>query len=301
MNKVVIVGCGNVGMAYAYALCTKKSSVDELVLIDINKQKAEGEALDLCHACACLGNHIKIKAGEYEDCNDASIICITAGRNQEVGETRRDLLAKNYQVFKSIITEINKTEFNGIYLVATNPLDTMTYITQKLSGFEPNRVIGSGTILDTSRLKFILSEKLLVNTKNVHAYVLGEHGDSEFIAWSSSLIGLNSVEEYLTKKEMEDILFDVRNSAYTIINKKGNTAYGIGVCLEEITRCVLENTKNILTVSAYNINEGLYYGTPAVIGRNGVERIMPVKLSKPEQKQLKTCLEAIRENIKSVQ
>lgn len=300
MNKVVIVGCGNVGMAYAYSIVLKKLNIDELVLIDINDKKARGEALDLTHASASEGYNIKIKAGDYEDCNGAKIVCLCAGRNQDVGETRQDLIGKNYDVFKDIVSKINKTKFDGIYLIATNPLDTMTYITQKLSNFEPNKVIGSGTVLDTSRLRSIIGEKLNINTRNVHAYVLGEHGDSEFIAWEDALIGANNVENYFTKKEREDILFNVRNSAYEIINNKGNTAYGIGVCLALITKSILNNEKLIYTVSSYDINSGIYYAMPSIVGANGVERIMPVNLSRAEQKQLNESIKSIKDNIRLI-
>lgn len=300
MNKVVLIGCGNVGMAYAYSLVIKKVNVDELVLIDINENKAKGEALDLSHASASEGNSVKIYAGSYKDCDNASIICLCAGRNQNIGETRQDLIGKNYKVFESIIKEIKKTKFNGIFLVATNPLDTMTYITQKLSGFEPSKVIGSGTVLDTSRLRNIIANKLNINTRNVHAYVLGEHGDTEFIAWENALIGANNVENYFSKKERQEILDNVRNSAYEIINNKGNTAYGIGTCLTLITKSIFNNEKLIYTVSCYDLEQGIYYACPAVIGKNGVERIMPVNLSKQEQKQLSISIKSIKDNIKGI-
>ena len=241
MNKVVLIGCGNVGMSYAYCLVAD-SSVDELVLIDINKEKAEGEALDLLHASSCSKRKIKIKAGDYADCNDADIICIAAGRNQEVGETRIDLIEKNLTVFKSIIKEINKTKFNGIYLIATNPLDAMTYATMKLSSFPKERVIGSGTTLDTARLRYLISEETKINPKNIHAYVIGEHGDSEMIPWNSAMIGLTSVDKFLNASKKKKILKDVRNSAYEIINKKGNTAYGIGMFLLNLTDAILNDS-----------------------------------------------------------
>lgn len=300
MNKIVLIGCGNVGMSYAYALCTKDLNVDELVLVDINKQKAEGEALDLSHAKAYLNKPMKIKAGDYADCNDAKIVCICAGRNQEVGETRQDLIHKNYGVFKSIISEVNKTNFNGVYLVATNPLDTMTYLTQKLSGFNPSKVIGSGTTLDTARLRYIVADKLSINTQNVHAYVIGEHGDSEFVAWKNALIGPNKASKYLTSKQMSEIQTDVRNSAYEIINKKGNTAYGIGVCLEGITRSILNNERKIFTVSCYDMNKGLYYGMPAIVGENGVVKVLGIDLSSEEKKELENSIKSIKLNIKSM-
>ena len=220
MNKVVLVGCGNVGMSYAYNIVTTPNSVSELVLIDVRKEKAEGEALDLMHAAAYGNANLKIKAGDYSDCSGAAIVCICAGRNQEVGETRQDLIDKNEAVFKSIISEINKTDFKGIYLIATNPLDVMTAITQKLSGFKHAKVIGSGTTLDSARLRHLLGQKFKVSPKSVHAYVVGEHGDNEMIPWSNATIGLNKIESKLSAEQKQEILNDVRESAYDIISKK---------------------------------------------------------------------------------
>ena len=177
MNKVVLIGCGNVGMAYSYALVNQKVYVDELVLIDINKDKCEGEAMDLNHCMAYSPSKIKVRVGDYSDCSDAKIIVIAAGANQAVGESRMDLIHKNSNIFKSIISEVMKNNFKGIFIVATNPLDVMTYITLKLSGLDAGRVIGSGTTLDTSRLRYMLSLETGVNPKNIEAYVIGEHGD----------------------------------------------------------------------------------------------------------------------------
>ena len=292
MNKIVIVGCGNVGMSYAYSIVTGDNAVGELVLIDVKKEKAEGEALDLIHASAYENSNIKIKAGNYSDCNDADIICVCAGSNQNVGETRMDLVDKNIKVFSSIIREINKTKFSGIYLVATNPLDIMTYATYKLSGFAPNRVIGSGTTLDSARLRSILGKKFSVNPKSVHAYVIGEHGDSEMIPWSNATIGLNKID--LTSNEKEEILNEVRNSAYEIINKKGSTSYGIGVCLMKITNAILGDSREVMTVSSYNEDHDCYLGIPSVVGKEGVIKSYYLQLNKDEHQQLSNsvrCLE----------
>src|SRR5574344_1511313 len=202
MNKVVIIGTGNVGMAFAYSIVISGSFVDELVLIDCNKDKAEGEALDLNHALAYAPKNLKIRAGDHKARNEADIICICAGRGQQPGETRTDLLTKNVEVFKSIIGEIKKTKFCGIFLIASNPLDTMAYTTMKLSGFKANKVIGSGTTLDTARLKYMIGEELNVSSKDVHGYVLGEHGDSEFVAWDNATVGGNDCNELLSKNQM---------------------------------------------------------------------------------------------------
>lgn len=300
MNKVVIIGCGNVGMSYAYALVTTRNKVSELVLIDINKTKAEGEAMDITHATAYSSHKIVVKAGDYSDCNDADLICICAGRNQEVGETRRDLIDKNYGVFKSIIDEINKTNFNGIYLIATNPLDVMTYITKKLSGFPAHKVIGSGTTLDTARLRCLVGDELDINPKNIHAYVIGEHGDSEFIPWSNAMIGLNKATQYLSEKQCDKILHNVRMSAYDIINKKGSTCYGIGMCLLNITNAIFEDSKSIFTVSAYNKEHDIYFGMPTILCKDGVKQTLFLELSKDEEKQLISSMNAIKETISEI-
>lgn len=300
MAKVVIVGCGNVGMSYAYALVTSKNKVDELVLIDINKSKAEGEAMDLMHACVYNTNKIVIKAGEYADCSKADIVVICAGASQLPGETRRDLINKNAKVFKSILSEINKTDFNGIYLVASNPLDVMTYLTFKLTKFPAKKVIGSGTVLDSARLRCLIGNEININPANVHAYVIGEHGDSEFVPWSNAMIGLNNAKKYLTENQRSRIQYEVRNSAYDIINKKGNTCYGIGMCLLYITNAILENSNEILTVSAYNKEHDVFFGMPTVLNKKGVKETPYIELSKEECDRLQSSIEQIKQTIKSI-
>ena len=301
MSKVVLIGCGNVGMSYAYCLVNQKSRVSELVLIDLNKEKCEGEALDLMHALSFAPSKMKVYAGNYSDCNNADIICICAGRNQEIGETRIDLVHKNYAVFKSIINEINKTNFKGIYLIATNPLDVMTYFTQKLSGFPKHKVIGSGTLLDTARLRYLVSEKLKINPKSIHGYVIGEHGDSEFVAWNNTQIGLNKATKFLTKAEMENIEENVRNSAYEIINKKGNTSYGIGICLTKITNAILDDSNKIFTVSSFNKEHGIYIGEPSVLGKNGVKKVLKLNLNKEDKLKFINSVNTIKEVINNIE
>ena len=296
MNKVVIVGTGNVGMAFAYSIVISGSFVDELVLIDVNKDKAEGEALDLNHALSYAPKKIKIKSGTYKDCNSADIVCICAGASQLPGEIRTDLLEKNTKVFKSIITEIKKTKFAGKFLIATNPLDTMTYVTMKLSGFNPNKVIGSGTTLDTARLKYLVSEKLNVNSKDVHGYVLGEHGDSEFVAWQNVTVGGNNAVDLLSKNDMSKINYEVKTSAYDIINKKGNTSYGIGMCLLSITNAILNNEKTILTVSCYSNEHDCYFSKPCVIGKNGIEKQLFINLNKEDTSKLMDSIQKLQDD-----
>ena len=295
MNKIVIIGCGNVGMSYAYALLNQRTKVEELVLIDINNEKTVGEAMDLNHCLAFAPSKIKIKAGDYSDCNDATIICIAAGRNQDVGETRLDLIRKNYDVFKSIITEINKTNFNGIYLIATNPVDIMSYITMKLSGLPSSRVIGSGTILDTARLRYLIGDELNINPKNVHAYVIGEHGDSEFVPWSNAIVGLKSIDNYLEKDKLEIIALSVKNSAYEIINRKGATYYGIGMCLVKITNSILDNDNSIITLSVFDEEKDIYYGMPCVVNKNGIKNIIKLELTEKENEKLGKSINILRE------
>ena len=295
MNKVVLVGCGNVGMSFAYNIVTTKNSVGELVLIDVREDKAKGEALDLMHAAAYSNAHIKIKAGTYADCGDATIVCICAGRNQEVGETRQDLIDKNVGVFKAIISEINKTKFNGIYLIATNPLDVMTAITQKLSGFEHSKVIGSGTTLDSARLRHLLGEKFNVSPKSVHAYVVGEHGDTEMIPWSNATIGLNKIESNMTAEEKQEVLNEVRGSAYDIISKKGNTSYGIGVCLMKITNAILGDSKEVMTISSYNKEHDCYFSMPTVVGKQGAESTYFLEMTDEEHKEISKCVAFLEE------
>lgn len=295
MNKVVVVGCGNVGMAYAYALVVNGSPVDELVLIDIDKNKAEGEAIDLNHAMSYAPRNMIVKQGVYEDCNNAKIVCICAGKNQKEGETRNDLINKNIDVFKDIISQINKTKFKGIYLVATNPLDTMTYVTQKLSNFPHNRVFGSGTTLDTARLKYLIAQNLKVNPKEVNAYVLGEHGDTEFVAWENAMVGGNKCEKLISKNTRSSISYDVRMSAYDVINKKGSTSYGIGMCLLKITNAILNNDKSILTVSCYNEQYDVYFSKPAIVGKNGIEKEIFINLSNQDNAKLISSIQSLQD------
>lgn len=300
MSKIVIVGCGNVGMSYAYSLVITKNKVDEIILIDLNKTKVEGEALDLTHAATYNSNKITITSGEYKDCNDADIICICAGRSQEPGETRSDLINKNYLVYKSIIAEINKTNFNGIYLIATNPLDVMTYVTFKLSKFPSNKIIGSGTVLDTARLRCLIGDEINVNPRNIHAYIIGEHGDSEIVPWSNAMIGLNKAKMYLNDDQCSRILYNVRTSAYDIINKKGNTCYGIGMCLAKITNAILEDSNEIMTVSSYDKENNIFIGMPTILNKDGVKEILQLELTRKEQDRLNESIECIKDTIKQI-
>lgn len=298
-NKVVLVGCGNVGMSYAYALLNQRTNVNELVLIDIDKDRVEGEVMDLNHCLAFAPSKIDIKAGEYSDCSDATLVVIAAGANQKPGETRMDLINKNSKIFKSIVTPIVESGFNGVFLVATNPLDVMTYLTWKYSGFETNKVFGTGTSLDTARLKYLVGSRLDVNPKSVHAYVIGEHGDSEFVPWSNADIALQDIEGFIEKDELEEIEKEVKNAAYEIINKKGATYYGIGMTLAMITNAILEDENRVITVSNYDSKNGIYMGTPAVVGRSGIKQRIYINLTEEETKKLQNSVDIIKSAIES--
>ena len=300
MNKIVIIGCGNVGMSYAYSLLNQSTPVNELVLIDINQDKIIGEVMDLNHCLAFSPSKIDIKVGTYEDCKDAKIIVIAAGANQNPGETRMDLIYKNAKIFKEIINSVMKSGFDGYFLIATNPLDIMTYLTFKYSGFAPNKVIGTGTSLDTARLRFLISEKVGVNPKDINAYVIGEHGDSEFTLWSSALVGSEKIDKYLTEEEKESIENDVKNAAYEIINRKGATYYGIGMCLVRITNAILSDENSIITVSSYDKTNDIFVGGATIINKNGCKERMYIKLNEEETKKLQNCVNIIKDAINSI-
>ncbi len=230
-RKVVLVGTGFVGMSMAYSL-ENQGGINELVLIDVLKDKAEGEAMDLAHGLACAPSRIDIKSGDYDECSDADIVVITAGLAQKPGQTRLELLQINAKIMKEVTENVVKSGFKGIFVVATNPVDLMTYVVEKVSGFPKNRVIGSGTVLDTSRLRYLIGKRLEVSPKNVHTYIMGEHGDSSFAVWSHSYVGCKSLIGILNdkgqdKEILNEIYTDVQQAAYEIINRKKATYYGI--------------------------------------------------------------------------
>ena len=299
-NKVVIIGCGNVGMSYAYALLNQRTYVNELALIDLNYDRIVGEAMDLNHCLAFAPSKIDIKAGTYADCKDASIVVIAAGANQNPGETRMDLINKNSKIFKEIVSNVMKNNFNGIFLVATNPLDVMTYLVQKYSGLPYHKVMGSGTSLDTARLRYLVGKKISVNPKNVHGYVIGEHGDSEFVPWSNVNIGLQNIDEFLNQEEKNNVEKSVREAAYEIINKKGATYYGIGMCLVRITNAILGNENAIITVSNYDGENGIYIGLPAIINKTGVSKKMKVNLTQSEIQKFQNSVNIIKDAIAKI-
>ncbi|MDR2023226.1 MAG: L-lactate dehydrogenase [Hungatella sp.] len=308
-RKIALVGTGMVGMSYAYSLLNQ-GVCDELVLIDINRKRAEGEAMDLNHGLAFSTAHMKIYAGEYKDCSDADIVAICAGVAQKSGETRLDLLKRNASVFQSIVEPVTESGFNGIFLVATNPVDIMTRITYSLSGFNPKRVLGSGTALDTARLRYLLGESLRVDPRNVHAYVMGEHGDSEFVPWSQAMIATKPIlslceEDGLAcREELNRIEDEVRGAAYRIIEAKQATYYGIGMALTRITRAILGDENSVFTVSAmlrgeYGQSE-VYAGVPCIINKNGIQRIISLSLTEEEMKQFHNSCDTLRESFEGI-
>ena len=299
-NKVVIIGCGNVGMSYAYALLNQRTYVNRLVLIDLNKDRIEGEVMDLNHCLPYAPSKISINIGDYQDCKDANIVMIAAGAAQKPGETRMDLIHKNAAIFKDIIDKVMASGFNGIFLVATNPLDVMTYLTYKYSKLPANKVIGSGTSLDTARLQNIIGKKLCINPKNIQGFVIGEHGDSEFIPWSNANIGLQNIREYMTLEEMAEIENEVRNAAYEIINKKGASYYGIGMALVRITNAILGNENTILSLSVYDEKNDCYVGLPAIVNKNGADRLIKLKLTEEEKEKLNKSISIIKNSINNL-
>ena len=299
-NKVVIFGCGNVGMSYAYALLNQRTNVNELILIDLNKDRALGEAMDLNHCLAFAPSKIDIRCGDYTDCSDAKIVVIAAGANQNKGESRMDLIYKNSKIFKSIVGDVVKSGFKGIFLVATNPLDVMTYLTWKYSGFDYHRVLGSGTSLDTSRLRYLIGDKLGIGPKNIHAYVIGEHGDSEFVPWSNATVGLQNVGKFLSVEEKQEIADEVKNAAYKIIERKGATYYGIGMCLVSITNAILGDENRIITVSTYDKENDVFIGLPTIVNKRGAKGRVFVDLTEEESLQLQHSIDVIKEALEKI-
>ena len=308
-RKVALVGCGMVGMSFAYAMLNQ-NICNELVLIDINKERTKGEAMDLSQGLPFAPTSMTIYSGDYSDCSNADVVVICAGAPQLPNETRRDLLQKNYKVFKSIVNPIVESGFDGVFLVASNPVDIMTQLVYELSGFPSGRVLGSGTSLDSARLRHSMSDYFKVNPRNVHAYVIGEHGDSEFVAWSQASVSVKRLDEMATiyanlYEDMDKIAVDVRDSAYEIINAKGATYYAIGMVLARLTRAILFDENSIFSVSAYLKGEygekGIYIGVPSIVNRCGVRQVVEMKLSDEEQEMFKRSCDVLRQMLREIE
>ena len=293
-QKVIVVGDGAVGSSYAFALVTQNIA-QEIGIIDIDKDKTEGDAIDLSHALAFTSPK-KIYSATYQDCHDADLIVITAGAAQKPGETRLDLVNKNLKIFKAIIADIMASGFDGILLVASNPVDILTYATWKFSGLPKSRVIGSGTSLDSARFRQAIADLVHVDARNVHGYILGEHGDTEFPVWSHANIGGLQIYEWVKDNPEVDeealvkVFFKVRDAAYEIIEKKGATFYGIAVALARITKAILNDEISILPLSVYLDGEygqeDIFIGAPAVINRQGIQHVIEIPLTDAEMDKM---------------
>ena len=303
-GKVVLVGTGFVGMSMAYSMLNR-GGINELVLIDIDKDKTIGEEMDLSHGLPYAPQKMIIKAGDYDECKDAQVVVITAGIAQKPGQTRLELAETNTKIMKQITESIMKSGFNGIIIVASNPVDLMTYVVAKVSGLSKNQVIGSGTVLDTARLRYIMAEYLKVSSKNIHAYIMGEHGDSSFVPWDHAYVGCKKVKDVMRDnnhpmEDLEKIHTDVVNAAYEIIEKKKATYYGIGMALNRLVRAILDGENSILTVSTY-LKDGqygqddIYIGVPAIINSNGVRELLELDLNEVEQEKLNNSCNLIKE------
>lgn len=304
-RKVVLVGAGFVGMSMAYSLLNQ-GGVEELVLIDVNKDKTIGEEMDLSDGLPYAPHKMKIKAGDYSECKDANIVVITAGLAQKPGQTRLELAVVNAKIMKEITQNVMANGFNGVFIIASNPVDLMSYVVAEVSGMPKSKVIGSGTVLDTARLRYLIAEYLQVSSKNVHAYILGEHGDSSLVPWDHCYVGCKKMIDIMKDNNhpMEDLkkIHDgVWQAAYKIIEKKKATYYGIGMALNRLVHAVLNDENSILTVSTYQNNEygqeGMYIGVPAIINKDGVKEILELKLNDEDQAKFNYSCEIMKENI----
>lgn len=303
IQKAAVIGCGFVGSTIAYALM-QKGTFSELVLLDANHAKAEGEAMDISHGLP-FAHAMDIREGDYEDIADASVVIITAGANQKPGETRLDLVQKNAAIMRSIIREVKRVKCEGILLIVSNPVDILTQVALEESGFPKERVIGSGTVLDTARLKYLVSEKLKVDSRNVHAFIVGEHGDSELAVWNCANIYGIGLEDFAKmrgysefEKEKDEIYHAVRDSAYEIIERKGATYYGIGMAAARIAESIVRDSHTVAPVSVslngeYGLS-GLCLSIPTVIGRDGAEQILEINFSEEENRKLRESADELK-------
>lgn len=309
LRKAAMIGCGFVGSASVFALM-QSGLFSEIVLIDSDRQKAEGEALDISHGIP-FAKPMQIYAGDYDDIKDAAIVIISAGANQKPGETRLDLVKKNVGIFKSIIPQIKEINYKGILLVVANPVDILTYTAWKLSGLPANRVIGSGTVLDTARLKYILGEHLEVDSRSIHAFIIGEHGDSEIAAWSSANVSGIELDKFCEMRghhnhdeEMKRIADEVKNSAYEIIEKKKATYYGIAMSVKRICECVIRDEKSILPVSSVMNGEfgitDVALSMPSIVGKDGFETRVPISLNYQEVDNLRKSADTLKDVMKGL-
>ena len=299
-NKVMIVGTGNVGASIGFSLVSQRTAVNELILTDLDMADAEGEVMDLQDTLAIAPSFLKIRAGSYtEEAADSDIIVLAAGAPQKPNQTRLDLLAENAKIFQNIITKIMSTGFNGIFIVVSNPVDVLSYLTWQYSGLPSEQVIGSGTLLDSARLRFRIAKQLNSSPKSIHAFQVGEHGDSEFTLWSQANFGGQKITDLIKTSELNKIEIDTKQAAYNIIAKKGATYYGIGACVTQIINCILHDEKRVLPISSYDNFTDSFYGFPTVLGRNGVEQRLDLNLSEKESIKLQKSINVIKSALKN--
>ena len=311
-RRIMLIGTGFVGMSFAYSMLHERG-IDEMVLVDVNEDKARGEAMDLTDGLVYADTEMKIYSGNYADAEFCNIAVLTAGAAQKPGQSRLELVKINAQITKGVCKQLKANKFNGILIVANNPVDIMTYVAWKASGLPKEHVFGSGTVLDTARLRVELADLLGFDPSNIHAYILGEHGDSSFVSWTNCYIGCKSLLEYLDEKQislmkLQNVYIDVRDKAYKIIDLKKATYYGIGLALKRLVTAVLNNERCILPVSSYQNGEygktGYFIGTPTVIGSDGATEIISLPLNENDQnrfnKSFDTLVETIKENLQDI-
>ena len=299
-NKIMIVGTGNVGASIAFALLHQRTAINEIILTDIIAKDAEGEAMDLRDALSVSPSYVKVRNGTYKDARDCDVVVIAAGVAQKPGEKRMGLLKKNVNILKGMIEQIMASGFDGIFLIVSNPVDVLTYYAMKFSGLPAEKVIGSGTVLDSARLRQRIANYLNINAKSVNAYQIGEHGDTEVTLWSLADAGGQKITDILPASARSDISEFVKNEAYEILERKGATYYGIATCVISILNCIFNDEMRIMPVSSYDSFSGTSFGFPSVVGREGVVRRLDLKISEKEGLDLQKSINALKKAIKSV-
>ena len=298
MKRIVIIGCGNVGLAYLKNLCQSDMTLD-ISLIYIDEEKLEGEILDLEHSLVYRNSNINIKLGNYSDCDNADIVVITAGIPQSTKDRMSDLEKAN-EIVVDITNKLRETSFSGIILVACNPLDVITELIAHYTDYSYNKVIGTGTMLDTARLKSLISKRINIKPSDINAYVLGEHGNSQFVAWSNANIGLENLSQYLSLDDKEELEDETRHMGGVIVKHKGYTSDGVASCLLELTLCILNDLKKVYPVSNYNTTYDVYISTPCVIGKKGIEKAINIKLTEEEEEKLESSAEVISKALEKI-
>ena len=298
MKKIVIIGCGNVGLNYLKKLCMTDITLN-ISLIDIDKSKLEGEILDLEQSLVYRNSNININIGNYSECDNADIVIISAGVPQSTNDRMADLEKAN-EIIVDITNNLRETSFKGIVLVACNPVDVITELIVHYTDYTFNKVIGTGCMLDTARLKSLISKKIKVKPNDINVYVLGEHGNSQFVAWSNANIGLENLNRFISYEEKEELEYKTRHMGGVIVKHKGYTSDGVAMCLLELTLCILNDLKKVYPVSNYNTTYDVYLSTPCIIGKNGIEKVINIKLTKEEEEKLEEASGVISEALDKI-